>query len=329
MRPLLRTDRRHALLGLAGLPTLGFAAAPAAQRAALIVGFPEGSAHDVVAQALAPVAGRVLGVPASVEHRPGTSGRVAIEHVRAAPADGRTLLVTNAGMLVLGPLVFRDRPSDPVDRLQPVVLAARFDLALNVRPELPIGDLASLVDWARRFGARGEGVNVASHGAGTVSHVMIQALNHATGLRLSHLPYRGAVPARQALNEGQASLLFDTVGDSIGPVYSGRTRVLATTGASRSPFLATVPTVVEFGLPSLLASGWFGISASTAVASSIVTRLNAAFDAALAVPDVRERLFGAGLQAVGGSPQAFAQTIAADRQHWSRVLKTIGFSIDT
>jgi len=323
-----RTDRRRALIGLASLPTLAAAAASDPGRAAMVVGFPKGTAHDVVAEVLAEAAGGVLGVPHAVEHRPGTSGRIAIEHVRTAPADGRTLLLSNSGMLVLGPLVFRDLPYDPVDRLQPVVLGCRFELALNVRAELPVTDLASLVDWARRFGSRGEGVSVASHGAGTVSHVMIQALNHATGLRLHHLPYRGAVPARQALDDGHAALLFDTVGDSIGPVQARRARVLATTGSSRSPFLPSIPTIGEFGLPGLVANGWFGVNAALTTPSSIVAALNAAFDATLASVDVRQRLAEAGLVPVGGSPQAFAQAVAEDRQRWARVLKTIGFSLE-
>ncbi len=283
----------------------------------------------MIAEALAPAAGRVLGLPSVVEHRPGASGRFAIDHVSAAPADGRRLLLSNAGMLVLGPLVFRDLPDDSVDRLQPVVLGCRFDLALNVRAELPVTDLASLVDWARRIGPRGEGVNVASHGAGTVSHVMIQALNHATGLRLHHLPYRGAAPARQALDDGHAAMMFDTVGDSIGPVQARRARVLATTGATRSPFLPAIPAIGEFGLPGLVAGGWYGIHAPVATPASIVSALNAAFDAALTTADVRDRLSEAALVPVGGTPQAFAQTIAADRQRWARVLKTIGFSLES
>lgn len=326
-RPV-RSGRRAALLGAAAA-----ALAPAAVRAQpfpsrpirVLIGFQAGGTQDLVARGVAEIAGPALGQPIVVEHRPGAAGRIAVEAVRNAPPDGHTLLLATGAMMSLYPHVYAGLKYDPRRDFAPIVNGASFELAFNVAPSVPAGDVRSFVAWARTQGEAGSRLNFASYGLGTPSHFVGEMLNQAAGLRMTHVAYPGSPPARQDFLGGQVPIFFDTVGGTLPHAHSGRAKVVATSGAKRSPFMPDVPTFVEQGFPDIVAGAWFSFVAPAATPRPVVERLEAEFSKALATREMRQRLLVAGMYPIGGTAAELSRTIESDLQRWGRVVRASGF----
>lgn len=319
--------RRHLLLGAAGLAALGPARAqkPEPTPVRLLVGFPAGGTIDVPARNLARFASPALGEPIEVRHLAGSSGRVALDALGKGPTDGSLLALGTGSMLTLAPNLWKSDWPDPQRDLVPVAMVASFSFAMNLRPDLPVTDLASFVAWAREQAAAGRAVHFASHGPGTVSHYCGTLLDRTFGLKLTHLPYRGGPPARIALESGQAQLLFDTVGDSLDAHRTRRARVIATTGADRSPFLPGVPTLIEQRVAHPSIDGWLAVIAPAGTSAARVARLSAAFRAAAATPEFIADVDAAGFVPEPAGPERVAARIADDLGRWARAIRALRF----
>ena len=184
----------------------------------ILIGVPAGGTQDVLSRAIAYAVKDSLG-PIIIEHKSGANGNIAMETVKAADADGYTLVLGTASMLTMNPYTYKEVRFDPLKDYSPIVTAAQFELALNVHPSVPVNTLAELITWLK---ANPDKASYASYGAGTPSHFLGEMLNEAAGTNMTHVPYRGSAGARQDILGGQILIFFDVVGGTIshclGPI---------------------------------------------------------------------------------------------------------------
>ncbi len=287
----------------------------------VLIGVPAGGTQDVLTRAIANHVRDSLG-PIIIEHKSGANGNIAMEAAKGAEPDGLTLILGTASMLAMNPHTYKEVRFDVAKDYEPIVLAARFELAMNVHPGVPANTLAEFVAWAK---ANPEKASFASYGAGTPSHFLGEMLNEAAGIKMTHVPYRGSPGARQDILGGQIPVFFDVVGGTISHFRAGRVKVLATSGASRSPFLPDVATFAEMGFPKMVASAWFSYLAPAKTPKAVLDKLNLEFNRALQSREVRQQMLTGGMYPVGGSRAELAQTIRTDSAQWARVIKANGF----
>lgn len=282
---------------------------------------PQGGTQDVLTRAIANHLRDSL-VVIVIEHKSGANGNIAMAAVKAAEPDGHTLGLGTASMLAMNPHTYKEVRCDSLKDYEPIVLGARFELAMTVHPDGPASTLAELAAWAK---ANPTKASFASFGAGTPSHFLGEMLNEAAGLKMTHVPYRGSASARQDILGGQIPIFFDVVGGTISHFRTGRVKVLATSGASRSPFLPDVPTFVELDFPKVTATAWFSFLAPAKTPKAVVDRLNREFNKAINSREVRQQLLTAGMYPVGGTRAELTQKIRDDSAQWARVVKATGF----
>lgn len=315
--------RRQTLTALGGLALSSQTGAQAfpSKPIRVLIPVPPGGTMDVLTRAIAASVKDSLGT-VILEHRSGANGNIALEALKAADPDGHTLAVGTASMLTMNPYTYREVRFDVLKDFEPIVLASRFELALNVHPSVPANNLKELIEWIKANPAK---ASIASYGAGTPSHFLIEMLNEAAGIKVTHIPYRGSSGARQDILGGQILMFLDVVGGTVSHYHANRVKVLATTGLTRSPFLPDVPTMAEQGFPRLQASAWFSYLAPARTPQPVLQRLNAEFNKAIIARDVRQQLLAAGMYPVGGTSSELTRRIKEDSAQWSRVVKTTGF----
>jgi tripartite-type tricarboxylate transporter receptor subunit TctC len=288
----------------------------------VLIGVPPGSTQDILTRALAEHLKGSLGT-LLIDNRSGAAGRMAAETVKNAEPDGHTLLLGTAGMMTMFPSAYRNLSYDPLKDFVPLVNAASFELALVVNQSVPANNLAEFITWAR---AQGDKVSFASYGAGTPSHFLGEMLNRSAGLKMVHVPYRGSSPARLDLMGGTVPVYFDTVGGALAMLPSGRVKVLATSGARRSPPMPQVPTFVELGYKEVQASAWFAYYAPARTPPAVVARLRSELLKAVNAREVRQQLLVNGMYPVGDGPEALLKTMQADTERWGRIIRATQFT---
>lgn len=326
------TPSRRALLqsaaavGAAGLLpatlTTAFAQTYPSKPIKVLIGVPAGGTQDVLTRAIAEAVRSSLG-PIIIDNRAGASGRIAVETVKNAEPDGHTLLLGNAGSMTMYPSAYKKLNYDPFADFIPIINAASFELALCVHSSVPANNLAEFVAWAK---TQGDKVNFASYGSGTPSHFLGEMLNRSAGLQMVHVPYKGSTPARQDVMGGTVQAYFDTVGGAITMLPSGRVKVLATSGAKRSPPLPSIPTFVESGYKDVMASAWFAFYAPAKTPKPVVDKLRAEFMRAVSSRDLRQQLLQNGMYPVGDGPDALVKTMREDTDRWARIMKSTNFT---
>jgi tripartite-type tricarboxylate transporter receptor subunit TctC len=322
-----RRGRRDALSALGALVVAQFARADTypSRPIRILVGIPAGGTQDVLTHAIAESVRDSLGT-LIIDNRSGAAGRIAAEAVKMAEPDGYTLLLGTAGMMTMFPNAYRKLSYDPVKDFIPIIDAASFELAMAINNSVPANNVPEFVAWARTQGSDGANVSFASYGAGTPSHFLGEMLNRATGLRMVHVPYRGSSPARTDLMGGIVPLCFDTVGGALSMLPTGRVKVLATSGARRSPPMPAVPTFVELGYKEVIASAWFSYYAPAKTPGPIVEKLRSEFMKAVNSREVRQQLIVNGMYPVGDGPAALEKTMRDDTERWGRIMRAVNFT---
>lgn len=287
----------------------------------VLIGFPAGGTQDILTRALADAMKNSLGT-IIIDNRSGAAGRIAAETVKNAEPDGHTLLLGPASVMTIFPSAYGKLSYDPLGDFAPIINAASFELAMVVHSSVPTNNLTEFVAWAK---AQGNKVSFASYGAGTPSHFLGEMLNRAAGLQMVHVPYRGSTPARQDLMGGTVPVYFDTVGGAISMLPTGRVKVLATSGAKRSPPMPGTPTFAEQGYAEVMASAWFAYYAPAKTPKPVLDKLRAEFMKAVNSREVRQQLLVNGMYPVGDGPEALVKTMREDTQRWARVVKGTGF----
>lgn len=287
----------------------------------VLIGVPAGGTQDVLTRAIAQEVRESLG-PLIVDNRSGAAGRIAVEAVKTAAPDGRTLLLGAASMMTMFPSAYKNLSYDPIRDFQPIINAARFELALVVHKDVPANTVAEFIVWARK---QPGGVSFASYGAGTPSHFLGEMLNRAAGLSMVHVPYRGSTPARQDVMGGTVPAYFDTVGGALQMVPGGRVKVLATSGEKRSPLMPNLPTFVESGLKDVVATAWFAYYAPQKTPKPVLDQLRDEFTRAVNSREVRQQLLQNGMYPVGDGPEALLKTMREDTARWAAIMKAVNF----
>lgn len=320
--------RRGALaaLGAFALCALPFAPAhaqafPGGQPIRVLIGVPAGGTQDVLTRAIAQEVRDSLG-PIIIDNRSGAAGRIAVEAVKTATPDGHTLLLGTAGMMTMFPSAYKNLSYAPLKDFQPIVNAARFELALVVNKDVPANTLPEFIAWAK---SQGDKVSFASYGAGTPSHFLGEMLNRAAGLKMVHVPYRGSTPARQDVMGGQIPVYFDTVGGAQQMLPSGRVKVLATSGEKRSPLMPALPSFVEGGYKDVVATAWFAYYAPLKTPKPVVDKLRAEFTRAVNSREVRQQLLANGMYPIADDADTLLKTMREDTARWGAIMKAVNF----
>ena len=326
-------SRRQILQGagasalLAGISRQAFAQAQI-DTLKIITGFSVGGTSDTTCRRVAQALTGTYARSAVVENRTGAGGQVAIQAIKALPADGATILQSPTSMFAIYPHIYKRLPYDPVADVTPVTLACAFDFGLAIGPMVPanVRNLADFVAWAK---ANPNQATFGSPASGSTPHFIPALLGIRAGFDFKHAPYRGTQLAMQDLLGGQIPAVSGPIGDLTQHLASGRVRILATSGARRNRFAPDVPTYTEQGFPELQHSEWFGFFLPPKAAPDLVTRVNAALRTALADKNVVDGLATFGLEAMSSTPAEFATLLRTDAAKWAPIVKTIGFTADS
>jgi tripartite-type tricarboxylate transporter receptor subunit TctC len=314
----MRAASLFILFNFLGAPAHAAESAWPARTVHLVVAQAAGGAPDVVARFIAEPLARALGVPVVVENRPGASGIIGVNLARQAAPDGYTLLLGTASTLVLVPQVSAAVPYDTLRDFAPVANLVRSIKVLWVNAALPVQTTREWIAYAR---ARPGKLNYATGGVGSSNHVDMQLVNATAELDLVHVPYNGPSAAISAVALGDAQAMIVSIGAGLGLAQSGKIRPLAVFADRRSPLLPGVPTAAEQGLAHVDLSAWMGLVAPAGTPEPVIARINAEIAGIMRAPDTVAWANRQGLEIVGGSPDAYARTIAADSVYWRDVVR--------
>ena len=284
----------------------------------LVVPYPAGGGVDIVARAVSGRLAEALGQPVVVDNRPGAGSVIGVDLAAKAQADGHTLLFVNLAYAVNATLVPK-LPYDPLQDLVPVSLIATQPHVVVVHPSVPVKATRELIALAR---ARPGQVTYASSGVGTGPHLAAELFSSMTGVRLNHIPYKGAAPALTDVMGGHAQVMFATIVSAMAHLQSGRLRVIAVTSAQRAQVLPGVPTVAEAGVPAYEAVGWYMLLVRAGTTAPVLARIHGGMTAALDHTSVRERLVGDGAEVVGSRPDEATRFLRNEIARWGAVVKS-------
>jgi tripartite-type tricarboxylate transporter receptor subunit TctC len=287
----------------------------------LIVPFPAGGGTDIVGRVLGQRLHESLGQPVVIDNRGGAGGTLGTAVVAKSPPDGYTLLLAPTSH-VINPSIYAKLPYDTEKDFAPITMVASAAILMAVHPGVPADTVRGFVEAAK---ARPQALaNYGSAGAGTVFHLTGELFKQLTGLGLVHVPYRGGGPTVTALIAGEIPVAFETMLALQPHVRSGTLRALAITSPRRSASMPEIPTAVEAGFPSLVADNSYALFAPAGTPAPILARLHAATVAALALPDVRDRLREQGAEVVGNSQAELAAYVSAEMPKWATLARQAG-----
>jgi tripartite-type tricarboxylate transporter receptor subunit TctC len=314
----------RALLLAAGLAVEPAAAAQSypARTVRLIAPIAPGGATDVFARTLAAHYAEAWGQQVLVDNRPGAGGMIGSELVARAPPDGYTLLMAYTSH-VINPSLWTRLPYDTLRDFAPVSMVAEVPAVLLVHPSLPVKSVPELIQFARR---RPHELDYGSSGIATAAHLAAALLAQRAGLFLSHVPYKGGVPALHELIGGQISILFGSVATGLPALQAGRVRGLAVTSLKRSPVLPELPTVAEAALPGYEAIGWFALFAPAQTPAAVIHRI--ATDTLL-MPgrrEIRGRFLAHGAEFQPSAPEVLGDRVRHEIVKWRGVVRAAGIT---
>jgi tripartite-type tricarboxylate transporter receptor subunit TctC len=322
----MNTSFRRALAAFAAsLATLAAAQAFPSKPVRIIVPFAPGGNVDVTARIIAPALQEALGQPVVIENKAGAAGTIGADQVVRAPADGYTLLMGSNSTFSVAPSLNPKNPYNPVKDFAPVASIAATPFILVVNPAAPMKSVPELV--ARAKGAPGK-LTMASAGTGSSNHLVGELFQDMTGVKFTHVPYKGSNPAISDLMGGQVDMHFDQVTSAGNHVQSGKLRALLVTSKERAPMLPDVPTAAEVGYASFGPINVTGLIAPAGTPREVIAILNAATNKALQQAAVREKYAGVGAVTTGGTPEQFAAYIAEDLARWTKVVKDANVKVD-
>jgi tripartite-type tricarboxylate transporter receptor subunit TctC len=286
----------------------------------LIVPFAPGGPVDIVARGIAPKLSEILGQQIVVDNRGGAGSVIGTDMAAKAPADGYTLLLVS-GSYVMNPAMVKKLPFDSIRDFASISIIADVPSALVVHPALPAKNVKALIALAK---ARPGELNYSSPGRGTLGHLAAEWFSSVAGIRMVHVPYKGAGPALVDVMAGHVQLLFAAMPGLIQQTREGKLRMLAQGGRTRSPSAPDVPTFIESGLPGFILSSNFGLLAPAGTPRPIIDHLRTALVEALADPAVNNRLASLGAERVGSTPEEHDAFTKSEIAKWMKVTREAG-----
>jgi tripartite-type tricarboxylate transporter receptor subunit TctC len=287
----------------------------------LIVAFAAGGTTDYVARLVADKIKVPLGQNVIVENKPGANGAIGADYVAKSEPDGSTLFFSTAGALTINPSLRPDLPYDPVKDFAPVAPVVRNTVLFAAGPGLKVETAKDMLALAK---ARPDAITVAVTGIGAMSHLGVELLQRAAGLRLQYVPYRGGGQAISDVIGGQVSAMNADLPSLVPQLRAGKLKPLAVASLNRTDVLPDTPTWVELGYGEVVADNWSAVVAPARTPPAVVAKLNAAFNAAVNDPDVRAKFADNGVSAMGGSPEDLAMLIAEETARWRKVVRELG-----
>ncbi|MFO1082022.1 MAG: Bug family tripartite tricarboxylate transporter substrate binding protein [Reyranellaceae bacterium] len=322
--------RRRRLMQGAGVAAASLAA-PSIVRAQemfdtlkILLGYPPGGSSDLVARQLADKMAGLYARTALVDNKPGAAGRIAIDALKGAPPDGRTLLVTPASTVTVYKDVFRNLTYNPFTDLLPVSLASTFVHGIAVGPMVPpeVKTLAQFGAWAK---ANPDKASCGNPGEGSLPHFMTLVMAKALGAPIQAVPYRGGVQALSDMMAGQLAALMLPDGTFLAYAKEGKVRVLATSGDKPSPFFPDVPTFAEQGVKELVVTEWYGVFAPPGTPAPIVDRASQAVAKVVAMKDIGVAFANVGVVPKANTPAELAALIKSEADFWGPIIRATGF----
>ncbi|WP_291594086.1 tripartite tricarboxylate transporter substrate binding protein [Comamonas sp.] len=323
-------DRRTLLQSALGLGSLSIASPGRAQAfpskpITLVLPFSAGGISDVMARTLAQHVAQHLGKPVIVDNKPGAGGQIAASAVLQQAADGHTVYVAGTAMFAINQTLFRKFAYDPVKDFEPVTSLVISPLVLVVAADSPVRTLSELVSLSR---SSRQGLTFASQGLGSVGHLLAELFRSRTGGSMSHVAYKGSVPALQDVMTNRVDFMLDPTSSTEALIRGKKLRALAIASTRRVPQLPDVPTLAELGVSGVDAGVWFGAAVRSGTPVSAVQTLNRALVAALQDPGIQKRFESQGMQAYPQTPEQFKQFIRGEIARWAPLIQSSGASID-
>jgi tripartite-type tricarboxylate transporter receptor subunit TctC len=326
----MSTDRRHFLSVLAAaslpalLPMTAHAQAWPAQPIKLVVTFPPGGSSDLVARLIGPILSEKLGQPVVIENKPGAGSTIGAAAVATAAPNGYTLLMSNSAPMSISPALMEKPSYDPLKSFTHLSYIGAVPTVLVVHPSLPVKDFAEFIAWAR---SQKEAIAFGSGGTASVGHIVGELLGQKAGIKMLHVPYKGAGPMRNDLLGGQLKVAVDALPQNLAFHQAGRLRMLAVTAPQRAPTAPDVPTVVELGYPALVAENFVGISGPAGLSEDVSRAFEQAVDQVLAMPDIQAKLQQMGFVLARKNRVQFTDFVRQQSQNWAPVVKLTGATL--
>jgi tripartite-type tricarboxylate transporter receptor subunit TctC len=290
----------------------------------LIVPFPPAGGTDNVARLFVQEVSQRLGQTIVIENRAGAAGVIGADLAAKAEPDGYTLLMTTNSTHVIGPLLNPKTPYSPVKSFTPIVYLVHSPSIMIV----PLSSKATTVSEFIALAKANPGkLNYGSAGIGGIPHLSGERFQALSGTKMTHVPYKGTALAIPDLLAGRLDVIFDSFSSGYPHVRDGKARALGVSSAERSPLVPNLPAISE-QLPGFVSLTWFGVLGPAGLPAPIVDKVNAAFNAALSNPKIREQLAGMGIDAVGGTPAEFVKRMADDTAAWSKVIADAKITLD-
>ncbi len=282
-----------------------------------------GGASDALARIIGQKLGDKWKQPVVIDNRAGAGGNVGMELVAAAPADGYTLLMSYVGTQAINGALYKKLPFDPGTDFAPVATLATLPFVMVSKPDMPFKTVAQLIATARS-----RSVTYGSAGNGSVNHLLGEMFNSAAGVKMVHVPYRGAAPALNDLMGGQIDLVFTSLPSVAGSIRSGTLQPIAVTSAQRAASFASIPTIAEAGFADFDVNPWFGLMAPKRTPPEVIAKINRDIEEILRSKELIDAFAAQGAQPYATTPEAFGAELKTDLVKWGQVVKASGASVD-
>jgi len=330
--PAVRTAR--ILHGVAAVVTVAVALVTVAGSASaqawptkpirIVVPYAAGGPLDDVARSIGVRMSETWGQTVVVDNRGGAGGSLGAEMVARAAPDGYTILLGNSGPMTINPNLMKKIPYDAVKDFAPISLVLHSPMVMVVSPTLPVKDVAGLVKLAR---ARPNELNYASAGVGNLQHLGMESVQSSAGIRMNHVPYKGAAPAFIDIFGGRIELMFANIVGALPHIKAGKLRAIAVSSAKRATALPDIPSVGET-IKGFDMTAWMGLLGPASMPKDIVARMSSEVTRIVQLPDVRSRMLGQGAEPAGGTPQDLAELMARETALYAKIIRASGIQAE-
>jgi tripartite-type tricarboxylate transporter receptor subunit TctC len=303
------------------LPSVALAQEYPSKPIKLVVPFAPGGVTDTSGRIIAEALSKRLGQQVVVENKPGASGNIGAAQVAQASPDGYTLLLGFDGTLAINPHVFSKLGFDPMKDFAPITKIGDATIVLVAHPSVPAKDLKALIAYSKTVNG---GLSYGTSGNGGTPHIAGELLKQKSGIVMTHVPYKGGGQALQDVLGGNIPLVYTAIAGALPHIKAGKVIPIAVSSDQRDAALPHVPTMKEVGFAEMVADSWVALLTPANTPRAIIDRLQKETAAALAQPEVRERLLGLGITPVGNTPELFGAQLRADIAKYESVVKAAG-----
>ena len=292
----------------------------------LVVPFAPGGGTDITARLLGPKLSSALGQQFIIDNRGGAGGMLGVDIAAKSPADGYTMVLGAIGAIAINVSLYGTTlPYQPLRDFAPISLITRVPQVIALHPSVPVRSVKQLIALAKANPGK---LTFGSAGVGASNHLVGELLNVVAGIRMVHVPYKGAGPAAVAVFSGEVDLMISGPPAVMQFVRTNRLRALAVTSPTRSPALPDVPTMIESGLPGFEATAWYALLAPAATPRPIVDRVHGALTRALDSPQIRQRLLDEGATPESSTPEELATFMRVEIEKWAKVVKLANVKVE-